>query len=166
MLSEPSCTIFSWFVFEGMLRELPEILSAIYPSGLEGCHENPDPIPESMSNKRIFRPMSSRSSPRQDTPLSSSVFYANPSLLLPSISDNMTEEDFITILDSLLVRLENASNNTPGNLDSRSSSLNTLLDSMDSIFGNERGLKVSGTTILMTRLTRSLTLSLLFELNS
>lgn len=117
--------------------ELPEILYAIYPAGLEGRHEldeNPDPVPESMepdsieaqfsplakelglvclslesmSSKRIFRPMSSRSSPQLDIPPSSSVFYANPSVLLPSIGDNMTEEEFITILDSLLVRLENA----------------------------------------------------------
>jgi adenylate cyclase len=122
--------------------ELPEILSAIYPSGLEGRHEldeNPDPVPESMepdsieaqfsplakdlgivclslesmSNKRIFRPLvckqTLQSGAQQDGPSSSSsVFYANPSLLLPSIGDTMTEDEFITILDSLLIRLENS----------------------------------------------------------
>lgn len=130
------------FVGEVKLKgiELPEIISAIYPSGLEGRHEldeKPDPIPESMepdsleaqfsplskdlgmvclslesmSNKRTFRPIVSKQSSPSITPQEgppSSVFYANPSLLLPSISDNMTEDEFISILDSLSIRLENA----------------------------------------------------------
>jgi adenylate cyclase len=110
--------------------ELPEIISGIYPSGLEGRHEldeNPDPEPESMepdsleaqfaplakdlgmvclslesmSSKRVFRPVMCK-------PSSPSVFYANPSLLLPFITDNISEDEFITILDSLLIRLENS----------------------------------------------------------
>ena len=130
--------------------ELPEILYAIYPSGLEGRHEldeNPDPIPdsldplepdslegqfppilkdlglvclsvESISRKRKFRPLPTRKDSVQSTTLNekptSSIFYADPNLLLPSIGDNMSEEEFIVVLESIVTRIENAVEVTAG----------------------------------------------------
>lgn len=122
--------------------ELPEILSVIYPSGLESRHEldeNPDPEPEpllpdtttgklgylakdlgmtclsleALSNMRIFRPLPARkesgqSSDRRDNFNSSSVFYAEPSLLLPAVSDNLSDEEFLIIFESFVTRVENA----------------------------------------------------------
>jgi adenylate cyclase len=122
--------------------ELPEILSVIYPSGLENRHEldeNPDPEPEpllpdatvgqlghlakdlgmvclsleALSNMRIFRPLPARKdsgqpSDRCDSFKSVSVFYADPNLLLPAVSDNLSDEEFLVIFESFVTRVENA----------------------------------------------------------
>jgi len=73
---------------------------------------------ESISKKRKFRPLPAHNDSVQSTTLNewstSSIFYADPNLLLPSIGDNMTEGEFIVVLESILTRIENAVEVTAG----------------------------------------------------
>jgi len=65
-----------------------------------------------------FRPLPAHKDSVQSTTLNegstSSIFYADPNLLLPSIGDNMTEGGFIVVLESILTRIENAVEVTAG----------------------------------------------------
>ena len=73
---------------------------------------------ESISKKRKFRPLPARKDSVQSTTLNegstSSIFFADPNLLLPSIGDNMSEEEFIVVLESIVTRIENAVEVTAG----------------------------------------------------
>ncbi|CAA7260812.1 unnamed protein product [Cyclocybe aegerita] len=120
--------------------ELPEVLSAIYPAGLQGRHELKD-VPsdttasgsrvqfssaqmrelgvlclriEALSSGRIFKALPDRKGSIQSNPEfeeredSSSIFYGDPNILLPPVTDLSTDSDLMSVLDSLILRIENA----------------------------------------------------------
>jgi len=119
--------------------ELPELLSVIYPLGLEGRHELKEApveavgsrvqfsIPqmqelgllclriEAISSGRVFKPTPERkgsiqSSNNLDQNVVAHSFIGDPNVLLPPINDTSSDSDLMLLLDSLTLRIENAVN--------------------------------------------------------
>ncbi|KAG8696572.1 cysteinyl-tRNA synthetase [Ceratobasidium sp. 394] len=72
---------------------------------------------EALSSGRVFRDISLRRNPsapnlsQREEAVESPVMYANPALLMPDIRKDASDEDLLTILDSLSLRIENALGN-------------------------------------------------------
>lgn len=63
---------------------------------------------ETLSSKRVFRPLSERKSGSTDAdPTEAVIMYADPDLLMPSLK-NRTDKELTYLLDSLSVRIDNA----------------------------------------------------------
>ncbi|CAE6507918.1 unnamed protein product [Rhizoctonia solani] len=118
--------------------EVPEILSSVLPRDLEGRLKlsQPSNIPaaasrvqfsveqirqlgmlcarlEALSSGRVLRDIALRnnsSAPNLNREESNegAVMYANPALLMPDIRKDASDDDLLTILDSLSMRIENA----------------------------------------------------------
>ena len=119
--------------------ELPELLSVIYPLGLEGRHELKEApveavgsrvqfsIPqmqelgllclriEAISSGRVFKPTPERKGSIQSgndcgRNVVAHTFIGDPNVLLPPINDTSSDSDLMLLLDSLTLRIENAVN--------------------------------------------------------
>ena len=119
--------------------ELPELLSVIYPLGLEGRHDLKETpveavgsrvqfsIPqmqelgllclriEAISSGRVFKPTPERKGSIQsgndlDRNVVAHTFVGDPNVLLPPINDTSSDSDLMLLLDSLTLRIENAVN--------------------------------------------------------
>ncbi|KAG9082304.1 cysteinyl-tRNA synthetase, partial [Ceratobasidium sp. 392] len=72
---------------------------------------------EALSSGRVFRDIALRRNPsapnlsQVEEAVESTVMYANPALLMPDIRKDASDEDLLTILDSLSLRIENALGN-------------------------------------------------------
>ncbi|QRW08570.1 adenylate cyclase [Ceratobasidium sp. AG-Ba] len=71
---------------------------------------------EALSSGRVFRDISLRRNPSapslsQIEQAETTIMYANPALLMPDIRKDASDEDLLTILDSLSLRIENALGN-------------------------------------------------------
>jgi len=113
--------------------EVPEVLSLVFPSELIGRKDLDDTAVDPTGNQssrvqfsvaqmrelamlclrlemstsgRVFRPYPERKRSLQDEP--SIYLYGDPNVLLPPMTDKMTDADLMLILYSLMVRIENA----------------------------------------------------------
>lgn len=72
---------------------------------------------EALSSGRVFRDIALRGNPsapglsQEEEAKERTIMYANPALLMPDIREGASDEDLMTLLDSLSLRIENALGN-------------------------------------------------------